>query len=279
MTTNQKQGEELNQLSRLLFDKAAGKWYWGIFFEILAGVLGVIIGVLNLAGDIRLLLTISGALFLGLRYFLKLWFENIYDRAETMRRQSISSESLDWPIGQTQFSEWRLKAGKKILDKFKLKPRDVDYYATQQPAGPKRLLETTWESAFWTRNLYTKISQLLWILFGLSVTGFILIISIACMKVIPGDFRFAVVYILYLFFPLFLAIDFFGWAFRLNKLSTEIKNIENGLETLSKTTDVTEAKVMRLVSEYNCQVIQGFPIHNYLFGLWHDEIQELWNKR
>lgn len=279
MTTNQKQGEELNQLSRLLFDNAADKWYSGIAIEVLAGIFGIIIGVFSPQKDVRLILTIIGFLLIIARYVLKLLFEDIYDRAETMRRQSVLTESLDWPIDRTQFSEWRLKAGKKILDNFKLKPRDPDYYATQQAVGPKRLLETTLESAFWTRNIYSKIRLWVWGLLVIFIFSTILIISLTSLEAISSDLQSGIVYILYLFFPIVLSIDLFGWGLRLNKLSISIKEIECDLERLSGDSDITEVKVMRLVSEYNCQVVQGFPIHNRLFKMWHDEVQELWNKR
>lgn len=38
---NQQRGEKLNQLSRLLFDSAANKWYFAAILEIVAGVLVV----------------------------------------------------------------------------------------------------------------------------------------------------------------------------------------------------------------------------------------------
>ena len=278
-TTIQKQGEELNQLSRLLFNKAAGKWYSGITVEIFAGILGIAIGIFNPTRDLRLILTISGFVLLAVRYGLRLWFENIYDRAETMRRQSVLTETLNWPISPSQFGEWRLKAGKKILDAFQLKSRDSDYYATQEQAGSKRLLGVTLESAFWTRSLYTKISYWVWGLFLLFSFATVLIISSASLEIIPQGIQSAIVYVIYLFLPILLSVDLLGWGLRLNKLIASIKEIECDLERLLQETDINEAKVMRLVSEYNCQVVQGFPIHNRLFTMWHDEIQRLWDRR
>ena len=44
---NEQQGEELNQLSRLLFDKAACFWYSAIAIEFIVGVIIALISVFN----------------------------------------------------------------------------------------------------------------------------------------------------------------------------------------------------------------------------------------
>ena len=57
---NRKRGEELNQLSRLLFDKAACKWYRAIAIEVLAGVIGAVGSILVLPPTWELLVAIGG---------------------------------------------------------------------------------------------------------------------------------------------------------------------------------------------------------------------------
>jgi hypothetical protein len=79
-------------------------------------------------------------------YYLRLRFHNQYDLAETMRRQSVLTEALAWPIERVQATEWRRRAGRRILERFKLKPREADYYTTTQATGPARLVAMTLES-------------------------------------------------------------------------------------------------------------------------------------
>lgn len=276
---NAKQGEELNQLSRLLFDTAANDWYLAIGIEILTALIGVGASIAILTNDWKLFLAIIGFILFTISYYLKLRFENTYDRAETMRRQSVITEALGWSIGQTQFSEWRLRAGKKILDMFKMKSRDKDYYATKKPEGSRRLLEMTTESAFFTRHLYCKLQGLIWLLFVIAVVFSIIVIGVSQFQFVSPNTRFFVVYGIYLLLPVMLTVDLLGLGLRLGRLSESIEEVEEDLERLDKEKRINETQVMRLISEYNCQVTSGVPVHSFLFRMWHDEINELWNKR
>jgi hypothetical protein len=279
MDDNQKRGEQLNQLSRLLFDAASNKWYWAIGIEAVAGLLGIAAEFLSLSESWKLGFSIIGFLLLAIAYYLRLLFDDMYETAETMRRQSVLTEALGWAIGKTQFSIWRQKAGKKILDTFKIQPRNEGYYVTKKKVGPRKLLEMTLESAFWTRHLYKKLQKIAWTSFIFVGLLSILVISIAVTKVVPDNAKIQVVYAVYIFLPLILSVDLLGWALKLGRLSNAICEVEKGLEGLEGQSRVTEPEVMRLVSEYNCQVAYGFPIPSFLFNSWYKEIQELWEAR
>src|SRR5438045_2336402 len=104
--STRRQGEELNQLSRLIFGRAACFWYTAVLIEFMAGIIGVAATVSRPRPTYELLLAISGFLLFATAYYLKISFRGLYDTAETMRRQSVLTEALGWPIGKTQFSQW-----------------------------------------------------------------------------------------------------------------------------------------------------------------------------
>lgn len=274
-----KQGEELNQLSRLMFDRAATLWAWSLFLEALAGVMGIFVGLIVLSPDWKVVSAIfTGCLAIG-SYILRISFTRTYDDAETMRRQSVLAEALCWPIGATEFSRWRQKAGRKTLKSFKLKSRDENYYQTKEKSGPKRLLEMTIESAFYTRHVYAKVKSYLWVFCTFLSLLFVVTLSLAPLESIPPETRLDIVYRLYLVLPLLISIDLLGWALRLENLVVRLTEIEKDMESLHLEGEPQLEHVMRLVSEYNCQVVNGFPVLNILFRLWHDEINELWEYR
>src|SRR3712207_2214993 len=95
---NRMAGEELSQLSRLLFDASANKWYLAIGLEVVAGILATALGLFDLPGDWSLVGAILGVVLLGGAYALRLQFEDTYDVAETMRRQSVLTEALGWSL-------------------------------------------------------------------------------------------------------------------------------------------------------------------------------------
>lgn len=277
--TNQEHGVELNQISRKLFNNAANYWLWSFGLEVIGGFGGVFLAFANLTDDLQLASALAILVILAIAYVLRIIFEGIYDNAGTMRRQSIFTEALDLPISPTEFSAWRLSAGKKVLSNIKLKPRDADYYATKQSFGGKRLLEMTIESAFYTRHLYSKLRDWFW---GFTVVGgiiaFVMMVSTP-FEVISSIMRFQLVYSLYLTIPVLISLDFLGWAIRLGRLSSSIEKIERYLEQYERNPDISVPEVMKLVTEYNCQVACGFPVPDFAFHHWHDEIRDLWNER
>ncbi len=210
---------------------------------------------------------------------LRLWFDDQYDAAETMRRQAALTEGLDWPLDPLQASEWRQKAGKRIRDRLKVRPRDPDYYASRAPTGARRLAEMTIESAFYTRHLYAKLRQWIWALLvgALLIAG--LVVSLALTRRVPDNVDAIVARVLYAVIPVVVSVNLLGWALRLTRSIGAIRQVEADLERLLGSPDLNEQRVMRLVAEYDCQLVGGFPIHNRLFNRWQGEIQELWQQR
>jgi hypothetical protein len=90
------------------------------------------------------------------------------------------------------------------------------------------------------------------------------------------DVRLKLVYFIYLFLPIILSVDILGWLLKVNKLINSIEDVECDLEKLNESAEIKTEEVMRLVAEYNCQVVNGFPIPNWFFNMQHDHIAELW---
>jgi hypothetical protein len=272
-------GEELNQLARLLFDAAANKWYCAIGLEVGAGLLAVVLGLIEPSGDGALVGTVIVTLLLASAYALRLWFDDQFDRADTMRRQSVLSEALGWPVDRTQMSEWRLKAGRQIRSRLQSAPRALRYYATEREFGAERLAEMTIESAFYTRHLYAKLRFWAWIIFAAVGLASWFAITALLTTTVPDSVDLVAARAVYSFVLIVISVDVFGWALRLGRLISTIQRIEAGLQQLIEARNAELPQVLRWVSEYNCQVVQGIPILNWLFSQWHDEIANLWSQR
>lgn len=273
---DKQQGAELSQLGRFLFDKAANYWQGSIILELLAGCVGIIVSIAHLSLSWNTCVAIIATLIMCAAYYSKFRFEWLYEDAETMRRQAVLCESLAWPIGRAQFNEWKSKAGKKLLKKITEQKRAVDYYETKTPIGPKRLAEMTFESAYWTINLYKKI-KLYFSAFLITILAiFILLISLSVIPFVSQDLRIYIVYTIYLLIPVLITIDFLGIVIRCSKSIIALKVIEDHLEAVINEGAPKLEEVMRLVSEYNCIVIAGIPVPKWLFNLHHDEIDRMW---
>jgi hypothetical protein len=218
-------------------------------------------------------------LLVGVAYVLRLKYDQEYDDAETMRRQAAFTEGLGWPINTVQASEWRLRVRKSIRDRLKTAEREPDYYATAQPLGPARLAEMTLESAFYTRHLYVKFRLLVWTAFVVAVLVLFAISVLGLTEFVPSSVDQLIAQAMVTIIPLLLALDLLGWGLRLNRLVATILDIEKDLDQLCEGDAADLPQVLRLVAEYNCQVVSGLPIHNWLFERWHDEIKELWERK
>jgi hypothetical protein len=271
-----KQGEELNQLSRILFDRAVGLWGWSIALELAAGVFGIIASIAGTSLNQATIAAIAVAILLCLAYYLRFRYEGKYDIAETMRRQSVLSEALNWPISKAQFSEWKSRAGNRIIKKHHKLQRSKRYYETTEGLGPKKLAEMTYESAFWTKNLYIVIrGYFLSLLIGV-IVGFVLLISLSAIPYAEQNLRIYFVYAIYLFIPVLLAMDFIGIVIKSHRSISPLGEIEKHLEEIIHKDKLEIDEVMRLVSEYNCIVSAGIPIPKWLFKLHHDRIAKIW---
>lgn len=270
-------GEELSQLARLLFDSAATKWYGAFVLEVIGGIAGAVVNVTNPSEDVAIISALVLVALLGVAYGLRLWFEDQYDTAETMRRQAVLTEALNWPVPTLQLAEWRRKAGRTLAQRVRLQPRPSDYYSRAQSTGARRLAQMTAESAFYTRHLYLKLRTWVWMLFAVFTIISLVVLSVTATGAVPTDAKALVVKGLYSLVPLVITLDILGWALRLGRLVVSIRDVESALERLGGTSELEEPQVLRVVSEYNCQVTKGFPVHPFLFKWWHDEIMELWN--
>lgn len=272
-------GNELNQLSRILFDDAAANWYSAAGIEVFAGVLGAVLSVTGTSDNWALLGAMVGLILFGWAYYLRLRFEHKYDLAETMRRQSVLSEALGWPVARVQASEWRRRAGRKVVEQFTRRKREDDYYSTTEAIGPRRLAEMTLESAFWTRHLYGKLRIIVWAIFVVALVVSAFVISAPAFGVAPQAVAVRIATAVYILLPVLLTIDLLGWAIRLGRLMSGIHEVETDLERLEGSDALDAQQVLRLVSEYNCLVVNGFPIHPRFYQRWHDEIHKLWARR
>lgn len=272
-------GAELSQLTRLLFDAAANKWYLAAGLEVGAGLLAGVLAFFDLPGTGALIGAAVGAVLLICAYILHLFYEDQQDAAETMRMRAAFVEGLGEAFSPTQVSKWRDKVGRHMRQQAKNNPREADYYVTQEAPSPKRMAEMTVESAFWTRTLYGKLRRLVWWGCGVSGAIFVLVTLVTLTHLFPASIEQAIARFLYALIPVVISANFLGWGLKLGRLIGNLEKIEEDLDTVKDSPTLNESQVLRLVAEYNRQTANGFPIHNRLFQHWHDEIAELWKSR
>jgi hypothetical protein len=279
MASEPEQSKELSQLARFLFSRAALLFWSGWVIEGVAGALAVGFGLAELSEGLSIAAAVLLATLLAAAYILRIFSENEHDTAETMRRQSVFSEGLGWPVAGWQYSRWIQRSGTKLMERLGLRPREDDYYATSAAMGSKRLAEMTLESAFYTRHLYAKLGWRFWMVTGTSVVGLLSLLAVSATRTVPETSGLVLSHAVFLAIPVLLGLDFLGWALRLGRLQTGIEEVERDLEEVLRRPPVDDAKIIRLVAEYNCLTVTGIPIPDLLFRRWHYDIDAQWKRR
>jgi hypothetical protein len=186
---------------------------------------------------------------------------------------------LGYPISSTQFDVWKQRAGRRLEKRFRLEPRDPDYYTTKLAPGPNRLVEMLEESAFYTRHLYIRLRRLM-----LLILVPLVVILLGILLVIPAlgqksPLTLGLANAVLVIIPIAVAADLLGTTMKLSRLITGITEIESDVERLKNSRTISDVAALRLVFEYNCLTASGYPIHNYLFNHWHSAIDTAWRER
>ncbi len=266
----------LNQLSRLMFDKAAQTWQWSVGLELFAGAVGMWLSLnafdaqANLGGAMFVLAVIVVA------YILRYRANGTYDDAETMRRQAVLSEGMGWELARADLQEWRGRAGPKVMAKAALNPRPDDYYDNILGEGAKKLAEMTFESAHWTKCLYKHLRGYLVAVLIAAAAIVVTLVGVALFDVVPAAERTALAYAAFLFAPIVLTVDFLGMVLRLNRAIADLKSLSPSLEREAKLASPKTGSVMRLIAEYNCVVSSGVPMPNWVWKRHSKAIADSW---
>ncbi len=272
-TANQIKGERLQQSAGYLFDEAATLWYLAASIELSTGLAGAVLVLFDLGRPSALWGAAVGFVLFAIAYALREVATSKYQLGDTMRRQSVLAEALDWEISPSQLGEWERRAGDRINEKVENVARTPSYYTSQEPTGPTRLSHLTSESAFYSKHLYGKLASLLIKVTVVAIIATIAILALPFTKSKDPEFQTMILLVL----PVLLSLNVVGWAVRLSGMTNEILEVEKDLERLQAEGDAQLPLVMRLVNEYNCIVVGGIPIHPWWFKRHQAKIRNAWN--
>ena len=137
----------------------------------------------------------------------------------------------------------------------------------------------TLESAFWTQHLYEALRSILAASLAVAVVGLIASAYVALTVVQAPGVAALVAQLVATVIPLAISLDLVGWLLELGNDTSELREVERGLDRILDGQGVVEHDVLRLVAEYDSIVSGGPPIHPRLFTWKHDEIGDLWRRR
>jgi hypothetical protein len=273
------QPADMGQLAGLLFDRAAALWYRALRIEVLVVLASAVVAFANPTGQAALLVSLGIVALVVVAYAVRLMAEDKHDTAQTMRRQAALSNGLGWPIEPAQLEEWRRKAGASLVRRAAAEPRPDDYYSSTSEPGARRMAEITLESAFYTRHVDLAARQIL--IVAVIVVSVVLFVVAYLALSDPGAAAFdaVVAQVTATAVLVFIVLDVVGWILRLTRQNATILQVERDLDRLLARADIEKTDVLRLVSEYDCEMVNSVPVPLDFFRRRHDDIRELWEHR
>ncbi|NWF92965.1 MAG: hypothetical protein HXY46_08610 [Syntrophaceae bacterium] len=204
-------------------------------------------------------------------------YKKSYGLAEEARRAYVMNEALGWPIPKKKLTEFFQRFSKKSLTKARGTTGTERWFASEAPPGPKRLLECSQESFFWTHRLMQHAAR--WAL-GITIGGLIcvalVLYSVAFTPWLKGSDLLARVIIAVVLS--LITSGFYSWCRLFRERSAQVRDLDNELEYL-KTTQYTLEDVLRIVHEYDCLIMDTPPVPDFIYSLHRDELNKLWKMR
>lgn len=134
----------------------------------------------------------------------------------------------------------------------------------------------TIESAFWTRQMVSRLARTVTWACVVASTFSIIIVLVALTSARPEHTdRFAALGIITIV-SFLVSVDAFGLPIRLLRVGPSICSVEDRLRRyLGIDQDSNLMPVLRLVMEYSGQLVDTIPVPRRLYDRWHDEVERL----
>jgi hypothetical protein len=186
-------------------------------------------------------------------------------------------EALGWPVAKRQITEFLQRFSKKSLSKVGGTTETEKWFASETPPGPRRLLECSQESFFFSYSLMQYAAK--WAL-GITIGGLIcvalVVYSAAFTPWLKGSHLLAqVVTVVVLSL---ITSGFYSWYHLFRERSAQIRDLDKEFEHL-KTTEYTLEDVLRIVHEYDCLLMDTPPVPDFIYRLHRDELNKLWKEQ
>jgi hypothetical protein len=270
---------EVRQLLVMLqaeFSRAKLLSYTSIVIQMfisVGGVLGTSLLTSHWISLFALLLLVLGITTL----ILTAGYKKSYGLAEEARRVYVMHEALGWPVSKRKLTEFLQRFSKKSLSNARGTTQIERWFASETPSGPRRLLECSQESFFWTHSLMQHAAK--WGL-GITIVGFVcvavVVYSVAFTPWLKGsDLLARVITVVVLSY---VTSGFYSWYRLFRERSAQIRDLDKEFEYL-KNTGYTLEDVLRIVHEYDCLLMDTPPVPDFIYTLHRDELNKLWKAR
>ena len=196
--------------------------------------------------------------------------------AEAVRRKVDLQESFGWNISRAEMSDLLVKTPSKIRKRIETQTSSEPYFDSKEATGPRRALENTRESAWWSKHLAERIGQIYLIVMItlVAISLVVLIISIQTIQnfdVLSNIGRIVTATVM-LIFSLSLIRMTIGYY----KFSQISARIEEQAEQLLNNGSNDSVQAVKVMNEYHLARATAPMIPTWVWKWMRNDLYELW---
>jgi hypothetical protein len=266
--------QDLRQLDRELFELA--KWWGGaaLSCKIVGVLLGLALILLGLQSKVVVPI-IAIALVLGSEFCT--WQSGRFAGiAAPLLAKLDWSDAFDWKISGKEIADLLLKAPARFRQNFSSEITE-QYFASQEPAGPRRAVENVLESAWWSKHLAHKVGfryqVMTWVMVIFSFA--VLVISIQTVQnfgQLASIGRAITTFVMWIF-----SFGMLKLAYSYSGFSSKTARIEERAEDLLKA-EPTKEEAIILMYDYQMIRMTAPLIPTWAYNSMKDELTRLWTQ-
>lgn len=221
------------------------------------------------------------AVILTIAQPLAQWYsDRLKSAANSILRKIEMAKGLDWAIKPREISDIVATLPKRVKQQAeKTAGLPENYFSSQEPPSPRRLLQNLEESAWWTKH---QARPMAWYaaIFSCAVVGvaiIILIISLqsALSQATANNIAKVTISV--------IAFVFSGGYIRLaddyNRLAYAAEWAEDKAHSLKDKSDLTESEAIKVVHDYHIARAGSPLLPEWLWKMKQKELNELWDRR
>lgn len=266
--------QELHNFRRALSDVAEQRWIRSLACKVLAVIFGVVVVVLKLIPEIAPFITV----LLSLASF---WFaqksSQIRGIAESLLRKLELADGVGWEISGREIADVRVIAPKSVEKFLPAYTNEEKFFASQEGVGPKRAIENTQESAWWSKHLARRAEQIYsgatWVIVVLSIGLLIVSMNMITNTAQLSDIARVATSI--------LVFTLSGGIWQLGKgyasFSRKAEQIESRAAQLLEGRP-TEVQAVKLIAEYQLARATAPLLPSWLYKSMRNKLNSLWEE-
>jgi len=266
---------ELEGLLSAFFTVSKRRWGPGLALESLAVFAGAVSVILEFAPTWAGVATAATALVGSL---LRWRADVLRSYAEELLRAKELRDGLGWPVDRKRYAD--LRADHSSLAKLAnfRQEEQSNFYETDEPVGPRRLVQMLRESTWWSERL---ARFCFWLTLGL-----VILLVIVSLYAFPFAESFTGVPLeadqLVSLYTSLICLVFSGNVARLifgyNSLSTAARDAYERLDSLADQSDLSGATALSIVMTYQFVRSAAPPIPDWVWRLRRTALNEAWEE-